>query len=66
MRTIRLRINDNVYKHFIWFLQRFKRDEIQVVQEDESYNSVKAYLAKELDNLEKGDAELISLEELEN
>jgi len=65
MKTIRLRINDNVYKHFMWFLERFKKDEIQVIKEDDNYLSVKEYLNKELKEIENGNAEFISLDQLD-
>ncbi|MCA1752064.1 MAG: hypothetical protein LC670_09795 [Flavobacteriales bacterium] len=65
MRTIKIRIDDKVFKHFMWFLQRFKKDEIQVINEDDTYLSVKEYLSGELDSLEQGEAEFISIEELD-
>ena len=65
MRTIRLRVNDKVFKHFMWFLERFKKDEIQVINENEEFNSVKEYLDRELSELEKGNAERISIEGLD-
>lgn len=33
MQPISLRINTEVYKHLIWFLKRFSKDEIEVVEE---------------------------------
>ena len=65
MKTIKLKINDRVYKHFMWFLERFKKDEIQVIKEDDNYLSVKEYLNKELKEIENGNAEFISLDQLD-
>ncbi len=65
MRTIKIRIDDKVFKHFMWFLQRFKKDEIQVINEDDAYLSVKEYLSGELDILEQGQAEYIGIEQLD-
>jgi len=66
MKIINLKINDRVYKYFMWFLERFDKDEIQIINEDDEFLSVKEYLRKELDNLEKGEAEFISIDELDN
>ena len=34
MQTIRLRVNDKIYKHLMWFLRRFNKEEIQVIREN--------------------------------
>ena len=65
MQTIRLRIDDKIYKPFMWLLQRFSKDEIEVIHETNDYLSVKEYLEKELDEVEEGSAEYISLEKLD-
>jgi hypothetical protein len=49
----------------MWFLQRFKKDEIQVIKENSEFISVQNYLKDELKNLEKGDSEFITIEQLE-
>ena len=59
MQTIRLQVNNNIYKHLMWFLSRFKKDEIQIIEEDQEY------LKKELSRVEEGKAEYISLNELD-
>ena len=64
-RTIRLRINDRIYKHFMWFLQRFGKDEVEVINEDDRFLSVRDYLKKELSDLENGRKEMIGIEELD-
>ncbi len=66
MKIINLKINDRVYKYFMWFLERFDKDEIQIINEEDEFLSVKEYLRKELDSLEKGKAEFISIDELGN
>lgn len=64
MQTIRLRVNDKTYKHLMWFLGRFSKDEIQIIKEDDQFVSVAEYLKKELDKVEDGSAEYISIDEL--
>jgi hypothetical protein len=65
MRTIRLRVDDRIYKNLMWFLQRFSREEIQVIQENNEFLSIQEYLKQELLAVEEGTAEYITLIELE-
>ena len=66
MQTIRLRVNDRVYKSLIRILSKFNKDDIQVIEEDENYLSIQKYLKKELSTVEDGSAEYIDIDELEN
>ncbi len=66
MQTIRLRVNDKVYKNLIRLLSRFSKEEIQVIEENDTYLSIQQYLEKELTSVEDGSAEYTSIEELEN
>ncbi|MBT3302779.1 MAG: tRNA pseudouridine synthase A [Bacteroidetes bacterium] len=65
MQTIRLRVNDQIYKNLMWFLKRFNKEEIQIIEENEDFLSIQDYLRKELELVEKDTAEFISLEELD-
>ena len=66
MQTIRLRVNEKVYKNLIRFLSKFSNDEIQVIEENETYLSIQQYLKKELASVEDGSAEYTTIEDLEN
>ena len=66
MQTIRLRVNDRVYKTLIRLLSKFGKDDIQVIEEDDNYLSIQQYLKKELSTVEDGSAEYIDIDELEN
>jgi hypothetical protein len=66
MQTIRLRVNDRVYKTLIRLLSKFNKDDIQVIEENDTYLSIQQYLKKELSGVEDGSAEYIDIEELEN
>jgi len=66
MQTIRLRVNDKVYKNLIRLLSKFSKEEIQVIEENDTYLSIQQYLEKELTSVEDGSAEYTSVEELEN
>ena len=66
MQTIRLRVNDRVYRNLIRLLSKFNKDDIQVIEEDENYLSIQQYLKKELSTVEDGSAEYIDIDELDN
>ena len=66
MQTIRLRVNEKVYKNLIRLLSKFSKEEIQVIEENDTFLSVQQYLEKELSSVEDGSAEYISIEKLEN
>ena len=65
MQTIRLRVNDRIYKSLIRLLSKFSREDIEVIEEDENYRSIQEYLEKELSTIEDGSAEYIDIKELE-
>jgi len=66
MQTIRLRVNDKVYKNVIRFLSKFNKDEVEVIQENDTFLSIQQYLEKELASVEEGTAKYTSIEALEN
>lgn len=65
MQTIRLRVNDRIYKNLLRLLSRYNHEDIQVIEEDDTYLAIQKYLEKELASVEDGNAEYIDLEELE-
>ncbi len=66
MQTIRLRVNDKVYKNLIRLLSKFSKEEIQVIEENDTFLSIQQYLEKELTIVVDGSGEYTSIEELEN
>jgi len=65
MHTLRLRVDNKVYKNLMWFLGRFSKDEIQIEEETDQFISTRQYLEKELNTIEEGKAEYISIEQLD-
>jgi hypothetical protein len=65
MQTIRLRVNDSIFQQLMWFLKRFGKNEIEVINENEEYLSIQEYLKKELESIENGKAEFISFNQLD-
>lgn len=66
MQTIRLRVNEKVYKHLMWFLNKFSKDELEIIEENEEFLSVQKDLQSELEKLEGNKMEFIDLQELED
>ncbi|MDB5261964.1 MAG: hypothetical protein JWQ14_1245 [Adhaeribacter sp.] len=66
MHTIRLRVNEKVYKNLMWFLSKFSKDELQIIEENTEFVTAQKELTDNLAALEKGKAEFIGLEELED
>lgn len=65
MHTLRIQVNKSIYKQLMWFLSRFKKDELQIIEEDQEYLSVRQYIQKELTRVEEGSAKYITLDDLE-
>jgi hypothetical protein len=66
MQTIRLRVNDKAYKNLIRLLSKFNKDEVEVIQENDTFLSIQQYLEKELASVEEGTAKYTTIEALEN
>lgn len=66
MQTIRLRVNDKVYEKLVWLLKKFNKTDIEIISEDENYLKDKAYLQRELNEIDNGKAVFYSLEDLED
>jgi len=66
MHTLRLRVDNKIYKNLMWFLGRFSKDEIQILEETDQFISTKQYLEKELNTIEEGKAEYIGIEQLDD
>ena len=64
MRILRINVNESIYHNLLWFLKRFGKDELQVIDEGDELLSVQSYLDNELQKVEEGSAEYMSLKEL--
>ena len=65
MHTIRLRINDKIFNNLIWFLGKFNKEELQIIEENNQFSSVQDYLKKELVKLDNGKEDLIDIDEVD-
>jgi hypothetical protein len=66
MLIIQLKISDKAYNKFLWLLSKFSKDEIEIISEDPNLYSTKSYLQKEHDEIQNGNANFLSIEELES
>ncbi len=65
MHIMRLRVNEGIYEKLMWFLNKFDKDELEIISETEHYTANQNYLAKELDEIVAGEAKFLSMEEVE-
>jgi hypothetical protein len=65
MHTVRLRVNDRVYDKLIWLLSKFNKDEIEIIPENSDFVKNQKYLAGELNEILKGEANFIEMDEAE-
>jgi hypothetical protein len=66
MKTIKLKINDSIYNELMWFLNRFSKDEVQIIKEDEDFAATKNYLERELEEIKSGKATFHTVEETDS
>lgn len=66
MLTVRLNINENALDRVMQTLNAFTSDELVVITEDQNYLANQKYLHKELEEINTGNSEFVSHEELES
>ena len=54
MQTLRIRVSDSIFSNFIHLLEKFKKDEIEIITEDEKFISVQNYLQQEFNEINEG------------
>ncbi|MDC8000867.1 hypothetical protein POV26_07450 [Aequorivita todarodis] len=62
MKTIKLEISNKIYDKVLWLLEQFNSEDLKIIDENKA---IKNYLSKELETIDNGTAEFISLEELD-
>ncbi len=66
MLTVRLNIKENVLDRVMQSLNAFTSDEVVIINEDQNFLADQNYLHKELEEINNGNVELISHEELDS
>jgi hypothetical protein len=64
METIRLQFEPSIKTKILELLKTFSKDELQIIQEDPSFEENKERLTRELAKIENGTASHTTLEEL--
>ena len=62
MKTIKLEISNKIYEKVLWLLEQFNPEDLKIIDDNKT---IKNYLSKELETIDNGTAEFISLEELD-
>jgi len=65
MLTIKLKVNETVAGHLYWFLSKFSKDEIEILEENPEFNKIQNYLTEELRQIDSGSVKLMTVEEAE-
>jgi len=65
MQTIKLRIDDRIYDKLIRQLEKFSKDEVEIVLDEPNFVETKKYLDAELDEIRSGKAKFLTVNEAE-
>lgn len=63
METIELKVSKKIYTRILWLLSQFKEEDVRIVSS--SQENPKAYLQNQLDLIDAGKADFVSIKELE-
>ncbi len=64
MYSLRLKVNNSIYLEVLELLSKFKKEDIEVVEENNQYLSIKEYLENELKQIQSNKAQYVSVDEL--
>lgn len=64
MHTIKLIINDSVYDKLLYLLNKFDKNELEIIIDDQGFEDDKRYLEDELDEINSGGSVFMGVEEL--
>lgn len=65
MATVKLRVSDKVLDKVLWLLGQFDADELEVIEEDETFLQTRKVLHERAAQLEKGEVKTYSIEEVD-
>ena len=65
MHSVKLKIDDKIYDNLLWLLNKFNKDELEIVFEDTDFLEQKRYLEAELKEVSDGNASFYSMNEVE-
>jgi hypothetical protein len=66
MDSIYIKIKDKeTYQHLMWFLKKFSKKELQIMEAKDTFKSVQNELRKELKEMDSGSMNMMELEEFD-
>ncbi|HET6559572.1 MAG TPA: hypothetical protein VFG54_19770 [Prolixibacteraceae bacterium] len=66
MHSVKLKIDDKIYDNLLWLLNKFSKEELEIIIEDTDLEDHKQYLDSELKEIIEGNATFHSIEEVED
>ena len=63
MKTIELKVNKKIYDKLMWLLGQFKSEDLIIIIDKKSKD--KNYLGNQLNEIDNGDAEYLTLDQLD-
>ena len=66
MATLKLKVSDKILDKVLWLLEQFKKEDLQVIESEDSFETEKNYVQKELNRLELGESKAYSLKEVDD
>tara|TARA_B100000780_G_scaffold276600_2_gene245500 strand:- start:343 stop:576 length:234 start_codon:yes stop_codon:yes gene_type:complete len=64
MATLKLKVSDKILEKVLKLLSQFKSEDLQVIEQNDQFESNKKYVQRELDRLESGESKSYTLEQL--
>jgi hypothetical protein len=64
MHILKLNVSEGVYDKLIWFLHRFDKTEVEIIQDEPTFIVNKEYLNNELSRIKSNNAVFVSRDEL--
>lgn len=66
MQTVKIRVNEKAHDELMSFLSKFNKSEVEIISESSDFLEVKNYLHAELNEILKGQAIFIDIDEAES
>ncbi len=62
MKTLKLEISNKIYDKLLWLLNQFNPEDVKIIEDN---NAHKIYLSNQIEEIDNGTAEFITIEELD-
>jgi hypothetical protein len=65
MATLKLKVSDKVLDKVVWLLRQFKREDVEIIESDDSFEADRKYVHEELRRLESGESKSYTIDEVD-